>query len=67
VRIAILGIGDYGSRFAAQLIAAGEDVTLIARGKTLERLKKEGLSATKGPDTPAMHIGKVEATDDCSS
>ena len=67
MRIAILGIGDYGSRFAAQLIAAGEDVTLIARGKTLERLKKEGLSATKGPDTPAMHIGKVEATDDCSS
>ena len=67
MRIAIVGIGDYGSRFAARLIASGEEVTLIARGETLERLKTEGLSATKGSITSAMHIEKVNATDDCSS
>ena len=67
MRIAILGVGDYGSRFAAQLMEAGEDVTLIARGKTLERLKSEGLSATQGPDTPVMHVKEVKATDDATS
>lgn len=67
MRIAIVGVGDYGSRFAAQLIASGEDVTLIARGKTLERLKTEGLTATKGPNTPELHIQDVNATNDTSS
>ena len=67
MRIAVVGVGDYGSRFAAQLIASGEDVTLIARGKTLERLKTEGLTATKGPSTPEIHVQEVNATDDTSS
>ena len=38
MRIAVVGVGDFGSRLAARLIRAGHDVTLIARGKTLERL-----------------------------
>jgi len=63
MRIAIVGVGDYGSRFAAWLIRSGQDVTLIARGKTLERLTTEGLTATKGPTPPAMHIDVVRATD----
>ena len=67
MRMAVVGVGDYGSRIAAQLIAFGEDVTLIARGKTLERLKTEGLTATKGPITPGIHIQDVSATDDTSS
>ena len=67
MRVAIVGVGDYGSRFAAQLIAAGTDVTLIARGKTLDRLKTEGIRLTQGTTTQAMHIEKVVATDDCSS
>lgn len=67
MRIAVVGVGDYGSRFAAQLIASGEDVTLIARGKTLQRLKTEGLTATKGPTTAEIHVQDVNATDDASS
>ena len=63
MRIAIVGVGDYGSRGAAWLIQSGQDVTLIARGKTLERLTTEGLTATKGPTTPAVHIDMVRATD----
>ena len=64
MHMAIVGVGDYGSRFAAWLIRSGQDVTLIARGKTLERLKTEGLTATKGTITPAMHVEHVHATDD---
>jgi len=63
MRIAVVGVGDYGSRFAAGLIQSGQDVTLIARGKTLERLTTAGLTATKGPTPPAMHIDVVHATD----
>jgi 2-dehydropantoate 2-reductase len=63
MRIAVVGVGDYGSRFAAWLIHSGQDVTLIARGKTLERLNTAGLTATQGPTTPAMHIDVVHATD----
>jgi 2-dehydropantoate 2-reductase len=67
MRIAVVGVGDYGSRFAAWLIQAGQDVTLIARGKTLERLRREGLTATQGGVTPAVHINTVNATDDPTS
>lgn len=65
MRIAVVGVGDYGSRLAARLIHAGQDVTLIARGKTLERLQTEGLTTTPGGSTlqTAMHIDVVRATD----
>jgi len=65
MRIAVVGVGNYGSRLAARLIQAGQDVTLIARGKTLERLKTEGLTATKGGSMlqAAMHLDVVHATD----
>lgn len=64
MRIAIVGVGDYGSRFAAWLIRAGYDVTLIARGKSLNRLQTEGLTATQGTVTSEVHIDHVHATDD---
>lgn len=67
MRIAVVGAGDYGSRFAARLINSGQDVTVIARGKTLERLRSEGLTATQGAYTSAMHIDTVKATDNPSS
>ena len=64
MRIAVVGVGDYGSRFAAWLIQSGQDVILIARGNTLKRLQTEGLTATKGTITPATHVDNVNATDD---
>ena len=63
MRFAIVGVGDYGSRFAAWLMQSGQDVTLIARGKPLERLRTHGLTATQGTITPAMHLDTVRATD----
>ncbi len=67
MRTAIVGVGDYGSRLAAQLITSGEDVTLIARGRTLERLKTEGLKASPGPSDPGLHVQKVNATNDSAA
>lgn len=67
MRIAIVGIGDYGSRYGTRLTASGADVTLIARGKTLERLRTEGLSSTRSSLTPAFKVDKVNATDDCAA
>lgn len=67
MRFAIVGVGDYGSRYAARLIASGEDVTLIARGRTLERLKTEGINSTQSTGFQAMRVEEVNATDDCSS
>ena len=67
MRIAIVGVGDYGSRLAARLITSGEDVTLIARGQTLERLRTEGLTALPGPDEPELHIPQVNATNDAAA
>src|SRR5215813_3575470 len=67
MRLAIVGVVNYGSRFAARLIQAGQDVTLIARGITLERLRTHGLTATQSPTTPAMPLATVRATDDPTS
>jgi 2-dehydropantoate 2-reductase len=67
MRLAMVGVGNYGSRFAARLIQSGQDVTLIARGTTLERLRTQGLTATQGTITPVMHIDTVRATDDPTS
>ena len=67
MRLAIVGVGNYGSRFAARLIQSGQDVTLIARGRTLERLRTHGLPATQSPTTPAMPLATVRATDDPTS
>ena len=43
MRIAIFGTGAVGGYFGGRLAAAGEDVTFIARGGTLQALRTEGL------------------------
>jgi len=42
-RICVAGVGAVGSTIAARLLAAGEDVTLIARGSRLSQLQNDGL------------------------
>ncbi len=42
-RILIVGAGAVGGYYGAQLTRAGEDVTFLARGKTLEALRKKPL------------------------
>lgn len=43
MRILIYGAGPFGSFFAERLVEAGHEVTLLARGKRLEDLKKYGV------------------------
>jgi 2-dehydropantoate 2-reductase len=43
MRIAILGAGAIGCYFAARLGAAGTDVEVIARGETLEAIRRNGI------------------------
>lgn len=43
MRIAVLGAGAVGSYFGGRLAQAGESVVFIARGRTLEALRRDGL------------------------
>ncbi len=43
MRVLIYGAGAIGSFYAAQLFTAGYDVTILARGKRLEDIKKHGV------------------------
>ena len=44
MKFGVMGAGGVGAYFGAKLAAAGNDVTLIARGRHLEALKSHGLS-----------------------
>lgn len=44
----ILGVGGIGGSLGGFLAKAGKDVTLLARGKTLEALRTEGLYISSG-------------------
>lgn len=41
MKIAIMGTGGQGGLFGVLLKKAGHDVTLIARGRNLEAIKRE--------------------------
>jgi 2-dehydropantoate 2-reductase len=62
MRIAIIGAGGVGGYFGARLIAAGEDVTLVARGAHLDALCASGLrlESPKGD----LQLASVKATHD---
>lgn len=62
MRIVIIGAGGVGGYFGARLIAAGEDVTFVARGAHLAALQSTGLrvESPKGD----LHLQKVKATGD---
>ena len=44
MKVAIMGAGGQGCFFGACLANAGNDVTFIARGATLEAMKKNGVT-----------------------
>jgi len=69
MRAAVMGSGGIGGYYGGKLAAAGEDVTLIARGAHLEAIRRDGLQVNsvagdfhvrpKATDDPAT-IGPVE-------
>ncbi|HTX04531.1 MAG TPA: 2-dehydropantoate 2-reductase [Steroidobacteraceae bacterium] len=65
MRIAIIGAGAIGGFVGAQLAHAGEDVTFIARGATLEALKARGIRLTLNDGTEKV-VPRVRATADYS-
>jgi 2-dehydropantoate 2-reductase len=62
MKIAFIGIGALGGYFGGRLAKAGNDVTFIARGATLEALRKNGLRI----ESPLgdFALPKVQATSD---
>ncbi len=62
-RIAVVGAGAIGGWIAAKLALAGEPVSMLARGGTLEALRSGGLRLSEGD---ASRIVEVNACDDAA-
>ena len=62
MRIVIIGAGGVGGYFGARLIAAGEDVTFVARGAHLAALQSTGLRVESPKGN--LHLQKVKASED---
>jgi 2-dehydropantoate 2-reductase len=56
LRIAIVGPGGIGSTFAFHLARAGHDVTVVARGTRLERLRRDGAIHTTDGGRARVHV-----------
>lgn len=65
MRIAVVGAGGVGGYFGAKLAHAGEDVTFLARGATLQALRRNGIRVDSILGDFALD--RVNATDDASS
>ena len=61
MRIAVMGAGSIGGYFGGMLAQSGNDVTLIARGKHLETIRKDGLKIL---NDDGHFLVKCDATDD---
>jgi 2-dehydropantoate 2-reductase len=61
LRIAVLGAGAVGAYYGKRLADGGADVTLIARGRHLDALRRDGLTIVE-PEG-ASHA-RLDATDD---
>ncbi len=55
MKIAIFGAGAIGGYLGARLAKVGADVTMIARGKTLDALQTHGLRLISGDDDFVVH------------
>ena len=62
-RICIAGAGAIGCTLAARLALAGHDVSVLARGRTLEAIRRDGITLT---DLEGTHTVRV-ATGDAAS
>jgi 2-dehydropantoate 2-reductase len=69
MRIAVIGAGGVGGVFGGLLARAGEDVSFVVRGRTLEAIRREGLRVagpwgtftvrpSAGPDAAAVTDGR---------
>jgi 2-dehydropantoate 2-reductase len=61
MKICVVGAGSIGGYVGARLALAGEEVTLIARGKNLEAIRTKGMRLTMADGTDHIASG-VKAT-----
>lgn len=59
MRIAIIGAGAIGCYLAAKLAAAGEDVVVVARGATLDAIRRDGIRVI-GNETVAARPATID-------
>ena len=62
--IAIVGAGAIGGWVAARLALAGQDVRLLARGGTLERIQAEGVLLSEGGEAITASVAATAAAED---
>ena len=60
MRICIFGLGAVGGHFATRLAAAGHDVSAVARGETLSKVKADGLTLTSFGETIRARVNVSE-------
>jgi len=63
-RICVAGAGAVGGLIAARLAAAGEKVSVLARGAHLRAIREDGLLLEQGD---SRTVAKVEASDDADA
>jgi 2-dehydropantoate 2-reductase len=61
MRIAVVGAGGVGGYFGAKLARAGEAVVMLARGRHLEAIRRDGIRVRSVPEGES--IAKVEAVE----
>ena len=69
MKVCVAGAGAIGSYLAATLALAGHAVTVIARGKHLEAMKRNGLTLVRpdGSKSVATHLRMVERPADAGT
>lgn len=63
-RYVIIGAGAVGGALAAQLVPAGHDVVLVARGEHGKRIAADGLRVLRPHSTDVVTVPVVEGPDD---
>jgi 2-dehydropantoate 2-reductase len=61
MRIAVVGAGGVGGYFGAKLARAGESVVMLARGRHLEAIRRDGIRVRSVPEGES--VAKVEAVE----
>lgn len=62
-RVCIVGAGAIGGWIAAKLALAGEDVSVLARGAVLEKIRNDGIELHSGGE---RHVARVRASSDAN-
>jgi 2-dehydropantoate 2-reductase len=68
MKFCIVGLGAIGGLFAARLATAGHEVSALARGATLEAVRRDGLTLVEGaPGNEQRQRFAIRASDDPST